>query len=95
MVQKLDAVLKAVFATQDTGVSRRGLQVLTGYASPADMDVPTIKSLGNVLNSVVKKQARVNQNQVVRLQDNAVIWQGPPVPEAAQAPVSGADDAMF
>lgn len=94
MVQKLDAVLKAVYGTQDTAVARQGLQQLTGYPSPADMSVDQIKGLGNVLNSVAKRQSRIQANQIIRNQDNVVIWQGPP-PQTAAPAVAPASEAMF
>lgn len=79
MVQKLDAVLKAVFATQDTAMARQGLHRITGFSSPSDMPVDKIKALGNVLNSVVKKQANIDGNKVVRIADGIILWEGPQV----------------
>lgn len=77
MVQKLDAVLKAVFATQDTATARQGLHRITGFGSPADMPPDQIRALGNILNGVVKKQSRIDGNKILKNGDNAVLWQGP------------------
>lgn len=90
MVQKLDAVLKVIYGTQDSSIARGGLHVLTGFASPADMPVDKMKQLGNTLNQVVKKLARVENNKIIRTADSVVIWQGPEL-----APVAPGSEAMF
>lgn len=79
MVQKLDAVLKMVFKTQDGAIARQGLFILTGFQSPSDMEVDKIQALGNTLNAVLRSQAKVQANQIIRIQDNAILWQGPPM----------------
>jgi hypothetical protein len=93
MVQKLDAVLKAVYGTQDTAVARQGLHQLTGFLSPMDIPVDQIKMLGNLLNGVMKRQSKIDQNKIVRIQDNVIIWQGP---QMAASPAAAAEsEAMF
>ena len=90
LVQKLDAVLKVVYGTQDSNVARGGLYQLSGFASPGDMPADKIKQLGNILNMVARKQAKLEGNRVIRLPDNQVIWQGPPPVQQPQQ-----QEAMF
>lgn len=98
MVQKLDAVSKMAFGTQDGGVARQKLAELTGKASPSDLSEEDLKKLGNAINAVAKKTAEVVGNNVVKTADKSVMWKGPEVaaPAPAPAPAAAAEgEEMF
>lgn len=88
MIQKLDAVCKMVFNTQDGAVARQKLAAITGKASPSDLTDDEIKKVGNAINAVAKKTATIEGNNIVRTSDKVVLWKGPEVkaPPAAEAP---------
>ncbi len=97
MIQKLDAVCKMVFNTQDGTVARAELAKLTGKASPSDLSDEEIKKIGNAINAVAKKTASIDKNNIVRTSDKAVLWKGPEVkPPPAEAPAApGQEEEMF
>jgi hypothetical protein len=95
MVQKLDAVCKMVFNTQDGAVARQKLATLTGKASPADLTAEEIKKIGNAINAVAKKTATIEGNNIIRTSDKSVLWKGPelpPPPQADVAPAAGKEE---
>lgn len=87
MVQKLDAVCKMVFNTQDGAVARHKLSLLTGKTSPMDLTPEEIKNVGNAINAVVKKTAAIEGNNIVKISDKTIIWKGPET--AAPPPAEG------
>lgn len=98
MVQKLDAVSKMAFGTQDGAAARQMLAKLTGKASPSDLSEEELKKLGNAINAVAKKTAEVVGNDVVKTADKSVLWKGPAVaaPAPAAAPAAAAEsEEMF
>lgn len=88
MVQKLDAVCKMVFNTQDGAIARQHLAALTGKASPADLTDDEIKKIGNAINAVAKKTAEFQGNNIVKSSDKSILWKGPEVaaPKSETAP---------
>jgi len=97
MVQKLDAVCKMVFNTQDGAAARAKLAALTGKTSPTDLTDEEIKKVGNAINAVAKKTAAVEGNNIVRIADKVVLWKGPEVkaPPAEAAAEPGKEEDMF
>lgn len=88
LVQKFDGVLKSVFQTQDGAQVRQHLVKLTGKENVGDLDDETLRSLGNLLMSVGKKQHKMQNYQIVG-GDGKVLWnppQPPAPPPAAAAP---------
>lgn len=94
LIQKLDAVTKMLFQTQDGAVARQKLAAITGKASPSDLSEEQIKNLGNAINAVVKKTAAIEGNDIIRSADKSVLWKGPEVPKQ-EAPAEEASDIMF
>lgn len=94
LIQKLDAVTKILFQTQDGAVARQKLAALTGKASPSELVEEQIKNIGNAINAVVKKTAAIEGNDIIKLSDRAVLWKGPEVPKQ-EAPAEEASDIMF
>lgn len=89
--QKFEAALKAALQTQDSDKARETLKVLTGVAKISELPDDKLKTLGNLLNGVIKKANRVEGNKIVAVADNKVLWTGPepaaaPPPSAAPAP---------
>lgn len=98
MVQKLDAVCKMVFNTQDGAVARQKLAAITGKPSPGDLSDDDIKKVGNAINAVAKKNAEIVGNDIVKLSDKSILWKGPEVQEApAEAAAEGGEtgEEMF
>lgn len=94
MVQKLDAVCKLVFQTQDGAVARQRLAAITGKASPADLSEEEIKTIGNAINAVAKKTAVIEGNNIVKIADKSILWKGPELPPPQEAPPEAEGD-MF
>jgi hypothetical protein len=96
-IQKLDAICKMVFSTQDGAIARQKLAAITGKPSPADLADDEIKQIGNAMNAVVKKTAEIVGNDIIKLSDKSVLWKGPEVQEApAEAPAEGnGEEPMF
>jgi len=98
MVQKLDAVCKMVFNTQDGAIARQKLAVITGKPSPGDLSDDDIKKVGNAINAVAKKTAEIVGNDIVKLSDKSILWKGPEVvAPPAEAPAEGGEtgEEMF
>lgn len=97
MVQKLDAVSKMAFGTQDGAVARQKLSALTGRTSPTDLSEEELKKLGNAINALAKKTAEIQGNNIVKTADKSIQWKGPeveaPAPAAPAAPPS--EEEMF
>lgn len=89
MVQKLDAVCKLVFQTQDGAVARQRLAAITGKASPSDLNEEEIKIVGNAINAVAKKTAVIEGNNVIKIADKSILWKGPDLPPPQEAPAEG------
>lgn len=94
MVQKLDAVSKMVFGTQDGAVARQKLAAITGKASPSDLSDDEIKKIGNAINAVAKKTAVIDGNNIVKTSDKSILWQGPDLPPPQEAPTEEPEE-MF
>lgn len=84
-IQKLDAVSKMVFGTTDGAQARARLAQLTGKPSPADLTDEEMKAVGNAINSVANQKAKIEGNNILKIPEGTVLWQGPP-PAAAPAP---------
>jgi len=97
MVQKLDAVCKMVFNTQDGAIARQKLAVITGKPSPGDLSDDDIKKVGNAINAVAKKTAEIVGNDIVKLSDKSILWKGPEVQAAPaeSAPEGETGEEMF
>jgi hypothetical protein len=91
-IQKLDAVSKSVFGTTDGAQARAKLAQLTGKPSPADLNDDEMKAVGNAINAVATKKAKIEGNNIIRLADNVVLWKGPEI-AAAAAPAPEAPPA--
>jgi hypothetical protein len=96
MVQKLDAVCKLVFQTQDGALARQRLCAITGKASPSDLSEEEIKTVGNAINAVAKKTAVIEGNNIVKIADKSIMWKGPELPPPQESPAEGgAEGDMF
>ena len=97
LIQKLDAVAKLLFQTQDGAVARQKLATLTGKASPSELSEEAIKNIGNAINAVVKKTAAIEGNNIIKLADKSILWKGPELPkqEAAAQEEAPSEDIMF
>lgn len=96
MVQKLDAVTKLLFGTQDGAVARQKLAAITGKASPMDLTEEEIKNVGNAVNAVVKKTAEIQGNNIVKISDKSILWKGPEAaPPATPTETPGEEAPMF
>lgn len=95
MVQKLDAVSKMVFNTQDGAIARQRLAAIAGKPSPSDLTDDEIKQVGNAMNAVARKTAEIVGNDIIKLSDRSVLWKGPEVQEAPAAEGGENGEEMF
>jgi hypothetical protein len=95
MVQKLDAVSKMIFTTQDGAIARQKLSALTGKASPADLSDEDIKKIGNAINAVAKKTATIEGNNIVKTSDKSLLWKGPEIAAPVSVPAEAPEEEMF
>lgn len=89
-IQKIDAISKMAFGVTDGAQARAKLAQLTGKASPTDLSDDDMKNLGNAINAVANKKAKIDGNNVVRVADGVVLWTGPKVAPPAPAPAPSA-----
>lgn len=93
--QKFEAALKAALQTQDGDKAREVLKTLTGFAKISEMPDDTLKSVGNLLNGVIKKTNRIDKNKILAA-DGKVLWTGPePAAAPAGAPPAGQPEGSF
>lgn len=97
MIQKLDAVSKLVFQTPDGAQARAKLAQLTGKASPSDIPDEEMKTVGNAINAVANKKAKLEGNNIIRIADGVVLWKGPAAAAPPQPPPEEppAEEEMF
>lgn len=96
MIQKFDAALKGAFGTSDTAAARQGLGRLTGNPDPGALDNDTMKTLGNVLLGVIKKQNKLDGDKIVSAADGKVLWQKPAPPSSPhEAPPPQTEEEPF
>lgn len=97
MIQKLDAVSKMVFQTPDGAQARAKLAQLTGKASPSDLSDEEMKNVGNAINGVANKKAKLEGNNIIRIADGVVLWKGPAAAAPPQPPPEEppAEEEMF
>lgn len=99
-IQKIDAISKMAFGVTDGAQARAKLAQLTGKGSPTDLGDEDMKNLGNAINAVANKRAKIDGNNVVRVADGVVLWTGPkvatPAPAAPPPPEEPpAEEEMF
>lgn len=98
-IQKFDAVCKAALGLADGVAARKRAMEIAGKPFPADLAEEDFKVLGNAFFAVSKKKAKIEGNNIVRLADGEVLWEGPKAPEQApstqEAPSEPEEEKMF
>jgi len=92
--QKFESVLKTALGTLDPDKAREGLKALTGISKISELPDDKLKTIGNLLNGVIKKTNRVEGHKILAVSDGKALWTGPE-PAAAATPSAGQPEGSF